>query len=160
MKKIFLIPLIVSLAVFAKVKFTHSVFSDTEKIIGNTIRAGVWSGDTLLKSAGVLGVSSTNGIEIHFFKTADGKAIGFTVSGDDVSTYKTYSYTITYDADGIIQGIKGTGEINGQSEFTVENLDVATCSSDGTCVYHAAKDLKLSLDLRDENGAVEHFDVK
>jgi hypothetical protein len=158
MKKTYLLLLIIPLVIVARIRYTRSYFSDTEKLTGNTISAGVWSGDPPLKLGSVLGVTSDQGVDLRFFKSADGHSVGFSATGDTLSNYQTYSYTITYDSDGITQGMTGSGQINGKNEIAVDNLVLGICSTGGICVYHPdIKNLNLSLTL--SNPGAQTFTV-
>jgi hypothetical protein len=150
MKKILLVLLIIPLVFFTKARFTRSYFSDTEKLTGNTISAGVWSSNMLLRAGSILGATTNQGIDVRFFKRADGKAVGFTATGSELGKYQTYSYSITYDSDGIKECITGAGHVNGRTQLTVENLVLGVCSTGGICVYHPdVKQLTLIFTLND-----------
>ncbi len=63
----------------------------------------------------------------------DKKTISFYLNS--ISQFIKFSYTISYDAYAVKRGI-GPSEImlNGQSQYTSQNFDLATCSS-GVCTY-------------------------
>lgn len=65
------------------------------------------------------------------------KEVGFRIYGDDLPTFDSYAYTVSYDSEQGQQGIMGEKKIEGKNDIEVNHLLLGTCSSGGTCTYHS-----------------------
>jgi len=72
---------------------------------------------------------------LRLVKSPDGKFISFILCKLLGDIFKHFTYVLTYDANGIQEGVSGTGSFDGNSsQYTSSNILLGTCSS-GTCVY-------------------------
>jgi len=80
-----------------------------------------------------ISVIATN---LDFYSRFDKKAVGFRLYGNQLALFTSFEYSIVYDPNGLTQGIKGGGNIEGKNEIKIDDLLLGICSSGGTCVYH------------------------
>lgn len=78
-----------------------------------------------------------NVISLNVFSLQKTKEVGFRITGEDLSQFDSFAYTISYDCEQGQQGIMGEKKIEGKNDIEVNNLLLGTCSSGGTCVYHS-----------------------
>ncbi|MFH1244357.1 MAG: lamin tail domain-containing protein [bacterium] len=78
--------------------------------------------------------------------------LGFSVF--NLAPYKKFTYTLTYQAGEIQDGIFGEVVLSeGQTSYVKNGITLGTCSTGGTCVYlPIVNNFNLSIDLEDAQG--------
>lgn len=121
------------------VSLTNSSFTDESMIASNVVSVGFWEDSDHKDPQLVLSVSK------------DKKSASFRV--DNIKKFNKLFYELTYDADGLPQGIIGETVLDKQDSFSQNNIILGTCSADQVCVYQKdIHNLNLKVTLKDKNG--------
>jgi hypothetical protein len=91
----------------------------------------------------------------HTHWSTDKHKFGFSIHG--LSKYKKIHYVITYDWNGHTEGIIGDKDLDNDN-FNKEDIIFGTCSTQESCTYHDAKNIKIICDLINSDNSVEHFE--